>query len=694
MNETPQALLEQGYTQMNADNSLKNIRVYPRLSKLIAVVLFGFTVSTAYADNKPTPTPTPLSEVDGLLAQAAAEFQQTNAPKIIHVLDQTEAAWGQDKSLKITVHQIWATRVAPDQPMSPIATINKDSQTFVIQNLQIYDLNDQGQFVKDPKPADLTWSPLGPNLPDTLSKIMTARLPNLSAGQAVEIKYTLETKNIDLLTNKDTHFDYLHPMPVPGEPSFALLWNDYLPSIQKDLTLKVPKNVALYAVKQRLPDNLAVTETTEGSENLTHLTINGPLAPIPIEAYQPAPQNLAPLTAFTLYKSWGDSLLYYRTRVKNLVDSDPAFINDFVGDAAGNTGSPMLDRLSRVKNLIHQKVDWVDTGLPIYLNPDRPLKEIVTSGKGTSHDMAILLTAALKAARIDAQIYLFRQSTSGDLIPDLPALSQMDGVLVGVPFGKDMIWMDPTEPLASPGSLPLPALDRDALAVFMPFNWKTTPSFSAKDHRKERDVTMTIGADGKLTCSVDILAFGTADLALRQFFRAADDDTRKSLVAKGLAKRFPGAVLTDYTFGNYEDLTQPLAVNYTFEVPHYAQFSKKGGLAFYPMVFEDIEDFFETLHNNRQTPVVIPQNFNSITRVVVKLPRGYHPTDLPTDAVITNDVAEFLSTSKIDFGTLSYERYVGLKKRVIDPGKNYTDLLSFYQSVLSQDRVPFKAVKK
>jgi hypothetical protein len=112
------------------------------------------------------------------------------------------------------------------------------------------------------------------------------------------------------------------------------------------------------------------------------------------------------------------------------------------------------------------------------------------------------------------------------------------------------------------------------------------------------------------------------------------------------------------------------------------------------MVFEDIEDFFETLHDNRKTPVVIPQNFNSITRVMVKLPRGYHPAELPQDSTVTSDVAEFLSTSKIDFGTLSYERYVGLKKRVIEPGKNYQDLLSFYQTVLSQDRVPFKALKK
>ncbi len=650
--------------------------------------------SLSLADTKPTPTPV-LNEVDSLLAQAASQFQTTDAPKAIHVLDETQAVWSMDKTLKITVHQIWATRVKPDRGLSPLATINEDSQTFELQTLQLYDLNDKNQFEKSNQKIQLEWATPGPNLPTALSKIKTAHLPALGAGQALEVKYTIETKNIAATIDKNNHFDEDHLRPVPAEPSFALLWNDYLPSIHKELSLKIPKNIPLYAVRQRLPENLAITEDTDGSQKVTLLQIKGTLDPIPFESYQPAPQDLAPMTAFTLEKSWGDAVKYYRTRVKQLTESDTAFMNDFVGDAAGNTGSPMPERLAKIKNLVHEKVEWVDTGLPVYLNPDRPLKEIITSGKGTSHDMAVVLIAALKAARIDAEPYLFRQSTSGDLIPDLPALSQMNGILVAVNSGKATIWMDPTEPLAAPGQLPLPALGRDALAVFMPFNWKTTPSFSAKDHRKERDITMTLEADGKLSCSVDIQAFGAADLALRQFFRATDNDKRKNLVTKGLAKRFPGAVLTNYTFGNYEDLTQPLLVSYSFDIPHYAQFSKKG-MAFYPLDFEDVEDFFETLHDNRQTPVVVPQNFNSVTRVMVKLPKRYafKAADLPKDFTLTNDVAEFLATSKLDFGTLSYERYMGLKKRVIDPGKNYSDLLSFYKAVLSQDRVPFKAYKK
>ncbi|HXL73886.1 MAG TPA: hypothetical protein VN963_09705, partial [bacterium] len=132
--------------------------------------------STAYADPNPKPTPTVsstpvLSEVDSLLAQAASQFQNPDAPEMIHVLDQTDAAWGMDKSLKITVHQIWATRVAPEHAMAPIATINTDSQNFTIQNIQLYDLDDKGQFVKNPRKVDLTWVVPGPNLPQSLSKI-------------------------------------------------------------------------------------------------------------------------------------------------------------------------------------------------------------------------------------------------------------------------------------------------------------------------------------------------------------------------------------------------------------------------------------------------------------------------------------------------------------------------------------------
>ena len=421
------------------------------------------------------------------------------------------------------------------------------------------------------------------------------------------------------------------------------------------------------------------------------MTLDQALPPLVAENFGPPAQDLAPLTAFTVNKSWNAAMLPYRQRVKQALDGDMASINQLIGDAGSNTALALADRVAQVKAAVEAKVDWVDTGLPVYLNPDRPMSEVIESGKGTSHDMALLLACALRAAKIQSQIFLYRRAQSGDLLNDMPALSQFDGVLVAASdsMDKNFIWMDPTEFLAAPGTLPLDALDRQAAAVLAPLHWKITPPFTAKDHRKERDVTMEIGDDGRLKCTVDIQSFGSSELALRQFFRMTTDGKRRDLVTRGLTRRFPGAVLDDYQYGDYRDLTKPLTVHYSFEIPNYAQFLPKGVLKFYPIVFEDAEEFFTGLRETRQTPVIVPQNFNSATKVLVKLPESYAVQSLPKDGSITNQVGEFFSSSKEDFGSITYERYLGIKQRVILPGKEYADLMDLYQAVLTQDRSPF-----
>lgn len=670
-----------------------HLQTTKRISNLSRIIFFGLLFSSC-AGPKVTQQQLSQEEVETqlLLSQAAHEFQAPNAPQVLKLLDQADVEWRADKSMQITVHQIWAARAKPERPL-PVISLNQDSQALTVETLQLYDLDSQGNFGKSPVTVALNWSPPEANLPLSLSQVTTARLPELLPGQALDFKYTLETKTTSLLEKKDIHKDALKPHPVPAEASFAFEWNGHIPSLKRDLNVRIPKDVELYGSNLRIPKNLTIEEDkTNAKVKVIHFAM-GPQDPLPPESFQPPTQDLSPLTAFTLSKSWDEALQPYRKRVKQTLDGDMTKVYELLGDAGSNTGMAVSDRLAQVKAAIHQKVEWVDTGLPVYLNPERPLNEIIDSGKGTSHDMAVLLAVALKAIKLNPQLFLYRSTASGELLGDLPALSQLDGVLVGVQTSsKDWIFMDPTEPLAAPGILPMGALDRKALAVLAPLAWRLTPSFSAKDHRKHRDVTMSFDKEGRVKCTVDLQAFGSSELALRQFFRATTGDKRRELVLKGLSKRFPGAILTDYHFGDYHSLTTPLDVHYSFEVPNFIRGTEDGGYIFVPLVFEDIEDFFTILGNQRQTPVLIPQNFNSETQAIVKLPDGFKPGDLPKDIAITNSVAEFSSTAKVQFATLSYERYMGLKRRRIELGKEYQDLLTFYQAVLSQDRTPFKVV--
>jgi hypothetical protein len=638
----------------------------------------------------------PVDENDALLSQAASQFASLTPPKALNLLDDAQVEWHSDRSIRVTVHQLWAARVKPDHPFPTLATINQDSQTLNIEKLKLYQMDATGSFTPAAIQPQIQWVVPQDNLPLSLSKITSAHLPELEAGQVLELKYTLESKISALLVGKDIHKDpedAKKPHPVPPEPSFAFRWNDFTPSLEKDLTLKIPAGLDLLGTRLRLPPNLVVDEGKPDSSKakIVRFTM-GLQDPIPYESFQPALQDLAPLTAFTLDKTWDAAVFPYRKRVKQFWDGDPKPVEDLIGDAGSNTAEALADRIAEVKTAINQKVDWVDTGLPIYLNPDRLLPEVIDSAKGTSHDMAMLLMVALKSLKMSPQVYLYRQATSGELLTDLPALSQFDGVLIGVPSGKDFIWVDPTESLAAPGVLPLSALDRKALGVLMPLNWKLTPPFGAKDHRRHRDIKMEFDSQGNLTCSVDVLAYGSSELALRQFFRSTTDDKRRDIVYRGLSKRFPGVTLTDYRFGDYRDISKPLDVHFTFQIPNYAKFKNDGSFIFYPVVFEDVEDFFATLQNSRQTPVLVPQNFNSETEAIVTLPHGYKPGDLPKDVSFSNALAEFSASSKVDFGTLSYERNLGLKQRSISLSKEYQNLMSVYQTVLTQDRTPFTAV--
>jgi hypothetical protein len=637
--------------------------------------------------------PSDEMQTQALLSQATSQFTRLNAPRALDLLDEAQVEWRSDKSMKVTVHQFWAARVKPDHPFPVLASINQDSQNLSIQSLKLYEMDDKGVFTEAPIQPQIQWVPPQENLPISLSKLTSARLPELNAGQAMDLKYTLETKTAALLVDKDMHNDAKKPHPVAPEASFAFRWNDFTPSLAKDLTVKIPANLEIFGTRLRMPSGLAVTQSPSapGKEKTVHFSM-GPDDPVPSESFQPALQDLAPLTAFTVNKTWESAVFPYRKRVKQYLDGDLKKVEELIGEAGGNTGEALVDRVAEIKAAIHQKVDWVDTGLPVYLNPDRPLEEVIESGKGTSHDMAMLLVTALRSAKIAPLVYLYRQAGSGELLADMPALSQFDGILVAVSTGKDLLWIDPTESLAAPGVLPLSALDRKALGVLTPLNWRLTPPFGAKDHRRHRDINLELDANGNVKCSVDVLAYGSSELALRQFFRSTTDDKRRDIVYRGLLKRFPGVILTEYRFGDYRDISKPLDLHFSFQIPNYAKVLRDQSLQFYPITFEDIEDFFATLRNNRQTPVVASQNFNSETEAIVKLPPGYKPGDLPKDMAISNSVAEFSATSKVQYGTLSYERYLGLKQRSIALGREYQELLGVYQTVLTQDRKPFTAV--
>lgn len=121
---------------------------------VLSVVLSG--CATAPAPNHLSPEE---AQTQSLLSQAATRFTAPDAPKALTLLDDAQAEWRSDKSIRVTVHQIWAARVKPDHPLPLLASLNQDSQNLNIQTLKLYQLDDKGNFTPADKQIQAEWIP-------------------------------------------------------------------------------------------------------------------------------------------------------------------------------------------------------------------------------------------------------------------------------------------------------------------------------------------------------------------------------------------------------------------------------------------------------------------------------------------------------------------------------------------------------
>ena len=381
------------------------------------------------------PLPTEKAETDptlALLSQASTQLSAPDAPEWIRAADEAAAEWGIDKSLKISVREIWAARAKPSQPLPPLFVVNTDSQEFKVDSLKRYSLNADGSVSPSSDPGECRYSPVAPDLPPGLACVTMVQLPELNAGEALEVRYTLRTKTLNLSPSKPVSDVSASLRPVRSEGSFAFSWNDFVPAMDRGLTVTFPKDLRLYAVNLRFPGNDQPLDTIEGTQHRLGFSLPSSPATLTQEIFAPPRWDLSPFTGFTLNKNWEESVMPYRKRLQQFLNGDLKAVNEQLADALGNTTLALADRLGKMKTAVHQKVEFVDTGLPVYLNPDRSLADILASGKGSAHDMAMLFACALKAMRLNPQVYLFRKADSGDLVGNLPALAQLDGVLVAV----------------------------------------------------------------------------------------------------------------------------------------------------------------------------------------------------------------------------------------------------------------------
>ncbi len=232
-----------------------------------------------------------------------------------------------------------------------------------------------------------------------------------------------------------------------------------VPSRRVRVTLDAPESLPLRWVARKLP-GAQPRETVAGGRR--RLTLDArDLAPWErSEPGLPADQPRSAYVAFSTGRSWGDIARRYSDIVEQAIqgsDLTPIL------RSAGVPADSQLGTIQRLLARVSEDIRY--TGVELgegSLVPRKPA-ETLRRKFGDCKDKAVLLVALLRASDIPAYVALLNAGEgSPDVEESLPGFGTFNHAIVVVP-GSPAIWIDPTDPYARAGELPVADQGRLAL---------------------------------------------------------------------------------------------------------------------------------------------------------------------------------------------------------------------------------------
>ena len=202
----------------------------------------------------------------------------------------------------------------------------------------------------------------------------------------------------------------------------------------------------------------------------------------------------------------------------------------------------------------------------------------------------------------------------------------------------------------------------------------STPVSPPERHPLDQTVRSTLKADGTLEGTLELVADGQSDAALRRVYRGRMRNEWPALDDAMLTSVDPRAVLLKVSRSDPDDLTKPFAMSITFRIPGYARKLDDGSLLLIPLVARDPvgqamhadELALSTKPAERRYPVRV--GCSKLVRLSERmtLPAGARVEGLP-EAVKLDGSGRLTATWKVADGELAVDETLALTKRIFSP---------------------------
>ncbi|HKH46321.1 MAG TPA: hypothetical protein VKM72_16795, partial [Thermoanaerobaculia bacterium] len=317
-------------------------------------------------------------------------------------------------------------------------------------------------------------------------------------------------------------------------------------------------------------------------------------------------------------------------------------------------------------------------------------------------DKAVLLTGLLRALDIPAYVaLLYANDNDQDVEESLPGFGLFNHAIVVVP-GKPAIWIDPTDPYARIGELPL--ADQGRLALISAPSTSglvRTPAALPADNRQveNREVYLADLGPARVIETSDYL--GGAESSMRAYYTALAADKLRENLASYMKTEYQAEDLTKLEYSNPKDLSQPFRLRLEAErISRGVTDMGEAAVAIFPrdllgrLPDELVPDDEDADMGPRKAEYVFTQPFQAEVRYRIVPPAGFAPRELPkarerrlgpallTEAYASGTDGVVTATLRFDVGKrrLSAKEFDALRAAAGEVVKEDATLVTFEQT--------------
>lgn len=282
--------------------------------------------------------------------------------------------------------------------------------------------------------------------------------------------------------------------------------------------------------------------------------------------------------------------------------------------------------------------------------------------RGQSADQAAInqtLIAMLHGAGIEADPVVTSTHEAGKINIDFPSFYQFNGQLVRSKIGGQYYFMDASFPHSYPGLVPSDTYGSRGIV----FKRNTYEWINIEPAESKFELQVSIDAqlhpDGTLEGKVDATHRGyPAQLVRRQ---KADGNGNAEILQKTLFDGYPQIVLNDVSFGNIDNIGEPIEISGRFKIPNYAT-SFTDGLKFRPMIvgYRSENPFNDT---NRKFPITLDAPEKLDVSYSIALPSGYTVEEGRQNGSLNFVGAQFREQYDMKRGRLQYGYEIDISQK-------------------------------